>query len=63
MNEYGPARAVGYIPETVADLSYFLSTINTPDWHWLIRVVFASGFILTGLVYLYYRRRDDAGKS
>lgn len=62
MNEYIPTRVASYIPETVADLDYFLSGINTPDWHWLIRIVFASGFLLTGLVYLYYRHRDGADK-
>jgi hypothetical protein len=44
------------------NVDYFLREINTPDWHWLFRVVFIFGLVLALGVFFYYRSGDSDRK-
>lgn len=54
------ANAEALIPTTVAEVGYFLSGINSPGWHWAIRVALAGAFVAVLLVYIRYRKALDS---
>lgn len=43
-------------------VDYFLKSLNTPFWHWLLRGLFALGLIICLAVYFYYRS-DETNSS
>jgi hypothetical protein len=42
-------------------MDYFLKSINTPEWYWFFRIIFAAGFALVVAVFFLYR--DKNGKN
>jgi hypothetical protein len=55
--------AASAIPDALPPLDYFLKPIDTPQWHWGFRLIFALCFLSVMAAFVYHSLRPTVIKA